>query len=327
MRDHEISDCEMLVKQPVVSVLMMAYNHAPYIERAIQSVLEQASDCRIELLIGEDRSQDETLEIAKKYQARHSGTIRILTAAVNVGAGENYRRLIRAARGEFIAYLDGDDYWLPGKLVRQLGYLRAHLGCVAVFTNAVAVNEAGRPMGVFNDVGNASFDLASILRRGNFLNNSSVLFDAKGRDLVLGMSGEFIDYQVHLALAQRGRLDQIGEMLVAYRVNAMGSMLTGMNEHVRKRYWQAVQSVPRELVSDADYARGITDFLRRVFFRSIRARDPSLLRAWAARIYAASPYGARRTTALVAANIMRMIGKMTFGRLRGPRHRRVLYLR
>jgi glycosyltransferase involved in cell wall biosynthesis len=327
MRDHEISDGEMLVKQPVVSVLMMAYNHAPYIERAIQSVLEQASDCRIELLIGEDRSQDETLEIAKKYQARHPGTIRILTAAVNVGVGSNYRRLVHAARGEFIAYLDGDAYWLPGKLVRQLGHLRAHPGCVAVFTNAVAVNEAGRPIGVFNDVGNASFDLASILRRGNVLNNSSALFDAKGRDLFLGMVGEFIDYQVHLALAQRGRLDQIGEMLVAYRVNATGSILTEMNEHVRKRYWQAIQSVPRQLVSDADYVRGITDFLRRVFFRSLRARTPGLFREWAARIYAASPYGFWRTTALLVANIMRMLGKIAFGQLRGPRHGRVLYRR
>ncbi len=72
---YEISDPLALSKQPVVSVLMLAYNHAPYLAQAIDSVLAQQIDVPIELLIGEDCSTDNTREIALRYQAEYPDLI------------------------------------------------------------------------------------------------------------------------------------------------------------------------------------------------------------------------------------------------------------
>ena len=88
------------------------------------------------------------------------------------------RELLLRAQGDYVARVDGDDYWLPGKLARQIAYLQTHPHCTAVYTNAVTVDESGRYIGLFNDIGDARLTLANLLRRGNALNNSSVLFRA-----------------------------------------------------------------------------------------------------------------------------------------------------
>ena len=72
-------------------------------------------------------------------------------------------------------------------------------------------------------------------------------------------------------------------------------MVANDNARVRELYWQAIQSVPRDLVTDDDYAHGIADFMRRVAFRAVRTRDLSLLRQWLPQVLQASPYGKIRT--------------------------------
>ena len=88
--------------------------------------------------------------------------------------------------------------------------------------------------------------------------------------------------------------------------------------------------VPREQVTDADFARGVADFLRRVAFRSLRTRRWSLLRQWAPRVFAASPWGPIRTSALVVASMIRIAAKEFLGLFqKGPDGKRlkVLYRR
>jgi hypothetical protein len=169
-----------------------------------------------------------------------------------------------------------------------------------------------------------------MLRRGNFLNNSSVLFRAPGRHAWLDVLCPQIDYRAHLWHARHGWLGHMGEPLAAYRVNTRGSMVVGMNDHVRELYWEAIQSVPRELVSDGDYARGVADFLRRVFFRAVRTRQPQLFRAWRKRAIGASPWGALRMDALTLASIGRITAKEIAGYFRrgtDGRRLRILYRR
>lgn len=313
--------------RPTVTVCVATYNQRNLIETCLRSILDQKSDANVQLLVGDDASTDGTSEVVQALAIEYGSQLKHYLHESNLGAAANMCNLLARADGDFVARVDGDDYWLPGKLGRQLAYLHENPECMAVYTNAITVDEAGNHIGLFNDVGDAHVDLVELLRRGNFLNNSSVLFRAKN---TLGWMGitEQIDYQVHLWQASQSWLGHIGEPLTAYRVNTRGSMVASANDRVRELYWQAIQSVPRELVSDDDYAHGITDFLRRVFFRSVQARDPSLLRTWASRVYAASPYGVARTTALVIAAILRMGGKMLAARLPfSGHHRNVLYRR
>ena len=169
--------------------------------------------------------------------------------------------------------------------------------------------------GLFNDAGEAKFDLPAMLRRGNFLNASSMVIRAAVRDEILAIETPFIDYRVHLRAARRGLLAQLGQALAVYRINSSGSMLSRANDRVRQCYWEAILDVPRDRVTDADFARGIADFLRRVIFRSVRARRWSLLREWAPRVYAVSPYGEMRTSWFVARAFLRAVAVEVAGRL------------
>lgn len=124
----ETSDPEKLCKHPVVSVHMITYNHEPYIRQAIEGVMMQKTDFEFELIIGEDCSYDETREICFEYQKKYPDKIRVLWWHENVSKfGGNGRRVRARCRGEFIAFCEGDDYWIdPLKLQKQVDVMRKH---------------------------------------------------------------------------------------------------------------------------------------------------------------------------------------------------------
>lgn len=302
------------MKRSHICVCVATYNQQALIETCMRSILDQQVEADVHVLVGDDASTDCTGEIVQALIAEYGcERLQYLRRSSNQGAFANMRDLLLRASGDYVARVDGDDYWLPGKLARQLAYLQAYPECNAVYANAITVDESGAQIGLFNDVGDVQFDLAALLRQGNVLNNSSVLFRAA--NTTGWVDDSQIDYQVHLWQARHGFLGHIGEPLAAYRLNTQGSLVLGANGYVRNLYWQAIQSVPRELVSDDDYAKGISDFLRRVCFRSARTRDFNLLQYWAHVVYAASPYGRLRTSRLVLTNIVRMLFKMTVPQL------------
>lgn len=318
------------MNRPTITVCIVTCNQREFIGQCLRSVLLQEPNAELNVLVGDDASDDGTDEVVAAFVHEYPSRVRHVRRMERMGSFENMRELIARADGEFIAHVDGDDYWLPGKLARQLAFLQANPHCAAVYTNAITIGADGSRIGLFNDVRDARFDLASLLRRGNFLNNSSAMFRTAGKAAWADATALQIDYRAHLWHARHGWLGHIGEPLVAYRVNTQGSMVSGMNERVRELYWQAIQSVPRELVSDGDYAHGVADFLRRVFFRAVRTRQPQLFRAWRKRAIDASPWGALRMDALTLASIVRITAKEIAGSFRrgtDGRRLRILYRR
>lgn len=138
---YECSDELVQSKQPLVSVLMLAYNHAKYIGQAIKGVTIQRTSFPIELIIGEDCSPDNTRDVALSYQKKYPELIRMITADINVGARKNSYRLETSARGKYIAYCEGDDYWHdPQKLQMQVDFLENNPDYGMVFTNSDSLN-------------------------------------------------------------------------------------------------------------------------------------------------------------------------------------------
>lgn len=107
-------------KQPLVSVIMPAYNARPYIGEAIRSVLTQDYP-NVELIVVDDGSRDGTAEEARAFGER----VRVFQRS-NGGAAAARNFGLTQARGELIAFLDADDIWLPGKLSAQVRYLDDH---------------------------------------------------------------------------------------------------------------------------------------------------------------------------------------------------------
>jgi glycosyltransferase involved in cell wall biosynthesis len=110
-----------------VSVLMPTYNHAPFIAKAIDSFLAQVCDFDIELIIGDDASTDDTLQIAKKYADRYPDKIILIAKQTNEGLLKNYKSIISLAKGAYFAILESDDYWTDNsKLQQQIDFLDTH---------------------------------------------------------------------------------------------------------------------------------------------------------------------------------------------------------
>ncbi len=131
----EISDREKLCENPLVSVLMITYNHEHYIAKAIEGIVAQCCDFNFELIIGEDCSTDCTRDICIEYQKRYPNIIRLLISHGNVGAYLNVTRVKRSARGTLIAACEGDDYWIDAyKLQKQVDVLRDHPNVGLVFS-------------------------------------------------------------------------------------------------------------------------------------------------------------------------------------------------
>jgi glycosyltransferase involved in cell wall biosynthesis len=121
-------------QDPLVSVIIIFLNEERFLEEAIESVLAQTYT-RWELLLVDDGSTDRSTEIARRYAQEHPHRIVYLEHPQHANRGMSASRNlgVRNARGTYIAYLDGDDAWLPNKLERQVALLRANPDAVMVY--------------------------------------------------------------------------------------------------------------------------------------------------------------------------------------------------
>lgn len=237
-----------------VSVCLLTYNHERYIAQAIESVLAQ-QDIEFELVISEDHSTDGTRAIVDDYAARHPDRIRVLTSPANVGMTRAFARGLEAARGTYVALLDGDDYWTsPHKLRVQADYLDAHPECAICFHNVTVVYEDGReaphpfhsaePGRFFSRGIPKPLSTLADVAPGNFIQTCSVMFR---RGLFGELPDWFIDLPVadwplHVLNAQHGDIGYIDADMAVYRVHA-GGVWTG--SLIRYRTRDAVEKLVR----------------------------------------------------------------------------------
>jgi glycosyltransferase involved in cell wall biosynthesis len=213
---------------PHISVLVTTYNHDRYIAKALDSVLTQRGDFTFELLIGEDCSTDRTREIVLAYATNWPDRIRLELPEENLGKGGNalLRRLMQAATGEYIALLDGDDYWTSGeKLAKQVGFLEAHPDCAVCFHGARVIYEgATRQPELFNEDVPKQLSTLEDLLRGNFIQMGTVMYRRPPGefDPAAIERAEFGDHVLHLLLAQQGAIGYIDEVMSVYRVHKGG---------------------------------------------------------------------------------------------------------
>lgn len=114
----------MLNDTILVSVHMITYNHEDYLSRSIEGVLMQKTTFNIELVIGEDCSTDRTREICIKYANEYPEIIKLNLPEQNRGIFENYKSTYYKCKGKYIAFCEGDDYWIdPYKLQKQADFL------------------------------------------------------------------------------------------------------------------------------------------------------------------------------------------------------------
>lgn len=127
--------------QPLVSICSTTYNLEKYISDAIDSWLKQETNFQTEIIIADDGSSDNTVEIINTYIKKHPDKIKLI-ATDRVGKMPNFIRSLEAARGRYVAVCDGDDYWIDTKkLQKQVDFLEKNPDFSACFTNSYVINE------------------------------------------------------------------------------------------------------------------------------------------------------------------------------------------
>jgi glycosyltransferase involved in cell wall biosynthesis len=270
--------------KPKITVCVATYNQRAYIRDCLSSVLMQDCPADLEIIVGDDCSTDEAPAIISEIAETHPGRIMVPRRNGNLGASENYKDMIRSASGDYIAHIDGDDYWMPGKLAAQLAYLQSNPSCVAVYSNAHIVDDAGQLIGAFNNVQPETFDTDYLLNRGNFLNHSSMLYRAEFRDCILGLPDSFIDYRMHLRLSLQGELGYINKDLAAYRSGTSTSMIKHIPHKVNDLYWEAITDPEIAVTFKKSSLSAQSLFFAHILYNAMRRNRLAYAQHWASRI-------------------------------------------
>lgn len=131
----------MNMKTPLISIVMPSYNCSQFIEETINSIVQQTYE-NWELIITDDCSTDNSVDLIKQFIQKDE-RIKLLSNEVNKGAAMTRNNSIEAAKGDFIAFLDSDDLWLPEKLEKQLIFMQEK-GVDFSFTAYQQIDEKGK---------------------------------------------------------------------------------------------------------------------------------------------------------------------------------------
>lgn len=136
------------MSDPKLSVVFITYNHEPYLRQSLDGIFMQETDFEFEVVVGEDCSTDNTREILKEYNERYPGKMKLLFREKNLGRPTlNVYETAMEAKGEYLAFLEGDDYWTdPRKLQKQVDYLETHPDYVGTTCTFSLIGEKGEPI-------------------------------------------------------------------------------------------------------------------------------------------------------------------------------------
>ena len=125
------------IETPLVSVVILTYNHENYIAQALEGVLAQKVNFDYEIILSNDCSTDGTDAVCQQYAEKNS-CIRYFNHKQNMGLTANHCWSVKQAKGKYIAYCDGDDYWTDTyKLQKQMDYMEAHPECSLCYHNVL----------------------------------------------------------------------------------------------------------------------------------------------------------------------------------------------
>nr|WP_255478560.1 glycosyltransferase [Rufibacter sp. XAAS-G3-1] len=212
------------IKPKKISVFMIAFNHQRYIAQALDSILMQKVNFDYEIVVGEDYSTDDTRNIILDYQRRYPDRFKLLLHSENLGASQNQIQTLRACKGDYIAMLEGDDYWIdPFKLQKQVDYLEANPGFVITCHSNYNLLPNKKLELSKRIISNDELSIVD-LSKGTFISTLSVVFR---NHIILEFPHWFYnspvgDYPLFMLLARYGDIKYFSEPMGVYRIHTGG---------------------------------------------------------------------------------------------------------
>jgi glycosyltransferase involved in cell wall biosynthesis len=221
-----------------VSVVSITYNQQAFIRETLDGFVAQKTDFPLEVIVADDASTDATPAIIQEYADRHPDLFRPILRPENIGVLANFVETLSAARGEYIALCEGDDYWTdPLKLTKQVEFLDEHPETTVCFHPVRVVYDDGTKDEEFPpNSWRRDLSVEALLRR-NFIQTNSVVYRRLPRydDIPPGIMP--IDWYLHVRHAIQGGIAMLPETMAVYRRHAQGIWYA--ERHDRQRFWQA----------------------------------------------------------------------------------------
>jgi glycosyltransferase involved in cell wall biosynthesis len=206
---------------PLVTVVINSYNQAAYLEKTIQSALQQ-DYTHMEILLVDGGSTDGSLEIIKRYADRFAWWV----SEKDSGQADGINKGLKRAKGEIAAWLNSDDYYLPGIVSRAVDQWRSHPDAVMIYGDVIAVDESGKVMNRMQ-IGDWQLqDLMAfkIINQPAVFMNRSALVNSGYLDLNYHY---LLDHHLWLRIASQGRMVHVPEVWAAGRFHSAAKNVAG----------------------------------------------------------------------------------------------------
>jgi glycosyltransferase involved in cell wall biosynthesis len=246
-----------------VSACIITYNHENYIRECIEGAINQIIDYEYEIVISDDKSSDNTLQICLEYASKYPNLIRILPSESNLGMIGNWIKSISNCKGEYIALCEGDDYWTdPLKLQKQVDILEVNSNLIGCFHNSeerfyrdyskastlYLSYPCAREFSIYDLTQLNMVPTASILFRNKLC---SELFTKEFSDLSVG------DWPLHLLNTRNGNYYYIPQVMSVRNLHQ--TSIWGMQDH--KRNLQLVIGTYDQLINSKWFQDNVVEKL------------------------------------------------------------------
>ena len=244
--------------RPKVTVWIPSYNHARFLPAALDSVLAQTFR-DFELVVVDDGSTDGSLRIAREYEARHPGVVRVHThpGGANRGISATVNLAFELARGEYVMGLPSDDMLHPEKLERQVEFLERERGCGWVYGHAEYIDDEGSPRpewGLFGRDVTRAPDPVETLIQANVVPGMTALMrrEVYARAHPHDESLVYSDWHFWVKMLALSEAGFVERPLVLYRAHSYNTSLNRDPHENQRRFLEVMEALRR----DADAVGG-----------------------------------------------------------------------
>lgn len=224
-----------------INIILITYNHAGYIRQTLDSIIMQLTPHEVEIIVADDCSTDNTVQIIREYESKTSFSFHYLQKTHNLGYVRNYQQAFSACTGDYIAIMEGDDYWIkPTHLQNHIDHLIKINDSSMSYNRHLRLFEDQNREEVFDWTNNKDYEEVSTeeMALGNKIGNLSCCvfkgkyiqqLDPKLFDM------EIADWMLGMYMGQFGTLLYLKDVTSAYRIhdNGQWSRMTEKDQCLR----------------------------------------------------------------------------------------------
>ncbi len=271
-------------KTPKVTVCVITYNQENYIRQCLQSIVDQKTDFDFEVIVGEDCSTDGTRSIVQEFAERYSDLVKPIYQNKNIGGCQNYLAVHKAARGEYVAHIDGDDAMLSNKLQCQAKVMDENINSPASFHLMEIIDEKSTRCGKLwlRESYSSTFSVEDLLIGHPNVCHSSLMYRRLClKDFLLNRTSDFIELHIFISLALIGNLVSINKLLGLYRIGVGLSA----SEKALDLYFDVFDNIGAEIPNTKKIKVAALKFARNIALSMLASRDQKLfLKYWNVKI-------------------------------------------